>query len=297
MPFSRFLIVSVSLVTLVSFHAAAQTVAAPATIAAPAVVPAAPVSAGSRPVTHDEFSALLRETLMAQPEMLKDAVQKLREKQEVEAKQKTAEGLAKHKAELFTDTSSPSTGPADADVTFVEFFDYHCGYCKHMLPAVTQLLQEDKKVRFIFKEFPILSDDSVTASRAALAVNNIAKDKYFEYHTALMKHDGKFDEKTLLSIAKKLGINSDKLKTEMGKQEITAILDKDRAIAADLGITGTPSVIVGNTVMPGAVALEDLKKVANNTRNGKDALEGTSMAPPTPAAPGAAPAAGAPATN
>ncbi len=86
-----------------------------------------------------------------------------------------------------------------------------------MLPVVTQLLHDDKKVRVVFREFPILSEDSVSASRAALAVNRIAPDKYFDFHTALMKSNGKFDEKMLLATGKKLGIDPKKLKGRNGK--------------------------------------------------------------------------------
>jgi protein-disulfide isomerase len=283
---SRFSIVSLSLACLLPLaaHAQATPPAAPAA-AAPAiqVAPVAPpaAAADTRPVTRGELPALVREALMSNPEMIKDAVEKLREKQAAEAKTKADAAMVKYKDALFNDPDAPTVGAKDADVVIVEFFDYHCGYCRRMVPAVTQLLKEDKKVRFIFKEFPILSEDSVNASRAALAVNRIAKDKYFDYHQALMKIEGKYDEKALLDAGKKLGISSDKLKAEMAKPEVTAILDKDREMGAELGVTGTPAIIVGNTLIPGAIPYEEMKKVVENVRAGKKPIEDTPPAAPT----------------
>lgn len=250
-----------------------------------------PANAG-KPITREELPALVREVLMNEPEILKDAVQKLREKQEAEAKKKTDEALAKRHDDLFKNPDAPTTGDASADVTIVEFFDYHCGYCKHLLPTITDLLKEDKKVKIVFLEYPILSEDSVTAARAALAVNRIAKDKYFAFHTALMKAEGKFTDKTIDDVAKKVGVNVSKLKTEMAKQEITAILDKNREIGTDLGVSGTPGLVMGGELIPGAVPLDDLKKMVANIRAGKKPSD---QPPPAdkpaeaPAAPAAAP--------
>lgn len=277
MSVSRLLTASLSL-ALLPVAALAQTPPAAAPAAEPAAaapvaaapVAAAPVSGNAgAAVTRAELPALVKETLMNNPEIIMEAVKKMREKQEAEGKKKAAEGLAKYKADLFSNAELPSVGPKDADVTVVEFFDYHCGYCKHMLPVVNQALAEDKKVRFVFVEFPILSEDSVTAARAAIAVNRIAKDKYFDFHQALMKSSSKFDEKMLLDAAKKLGIDSTKLKAEMAKPEITAMLDKNREIAGALNITGTPAIILGDEIAPGAVPYDTLKKMIAAVRSGK----------------------------
>lgn len=296
---SRSLLVGISLAALASFSAFAQN-AAPAPVVPAVAAPAA--SGGDRPVTRAEIPGLVREALMNDPEMIKEAVQRLREKQEAEAKKKTGDGIVKNKDNLFNNPDSPVVGAADADVTLVEFFDYHCGYCKRMLPEMSKLMGEDKKLRVIFKEYPILSEDSVTAAKAALAVNRIAKDKYFAFHTALMKSTAKFDEKSLLDMAKKQGISVDKLKTEMAKPELTAILDKNREIASEIGITGTPGIILGGELIPGALPYEDLKKAVGAAREGKNptkALEEAAKkpaekkaaAPAAPAEAAAAPAA------
>ena len=222
------------------------------------------------PVTHEEFSALLRETLLKDPEMIVDAVKSIRAKQQEEASKEVEKAIAKHNEDLFKDVTSPSIGDAKiADITIVEFFDYHCGYCKRMLGPITQLSKEDPKVRVIFREFPILSDDSTLAARAALAVNRIYPGKYFAFHTALMGNAGKFDDATLSGIATKEGLDWKKIKKEMDSPETGAILDKNHALAEELGVRGTPALIMGKKMLPGAVSYDELKQAIESVRTGK----------------------------
>ncbi len=284
MTVSRFTTIAISAIAL-PFAAFAQTATAPAI---PAPAPAAAPAAANAPVTRQDIPALVKEALMNDPEMIMQAVQKLREKQQAEAEKKTANAIATNKAGLFNDADSPSVGDEKtADITIVEFFDYHCGYCKHMLPTITQLLKDDKKVRVVFKEFPILSEDSALAARAAIAVNRIAKDKYFAYHTALMKNEGKFEEKSLLEMAQKEGIDSAKLKAEMAKPEVTAVLDKMRKIGEDIGVRGTPAIVLNDHFLPGAAELEDIKVMIANVRAGRKPDDNGKA--PAAAAPAAAP--------
>jgi protein-disulfide isomerase len=293
----RLFVLSSSLVALMALSAQAQTPPADAT---PVIVPPAAIApaTANQPVMRSELPALVREVLLNDPDIIKDAAQKLREKKDAEAKKKALDTLTKRKDDLFNDPATPSVGDAKtADVTVVEFFDYHCGYCKHMLPVVAQIMKEDPKVRFVFKEYPILSEDSVTAARAALAVNNIAKDKYFDFHAALMKQEGKFDEKAIMAIAKKLGINGDKLKAEMKKDAISTALDKNRELGAELGVNGTPALVVGNEFVPGAISTEDLQKLIAKERIGKMPAAAAPAPAVAPAPVPAAPAAPAPATQ
>jgi protein-disulfide isomerase len=273
------LLLPVCMAAAFSAPAFSQAPAAPDSAPA-AAAPAAPVAAPSagQPVTRGEIPALVKEALMNEPEIIMEVAKRLREKQEADAKKQASEGLKKYKNDLFNNPDSPAIGPKDADVTIVEFFDYHCGYCKHMLPVINDLMKEDKKVRFVFKEFPILSEDSVLAARVALAVNRVAKDKYFDFHQELMKANVKFDEKMLLDTAKKIGVDTAKVKAEMQKPEITAILDKNREIASTLGVSGTPAIIMGDSITPGAVDLETIKKMVAAVRGGKDPHEAVKAA-------------------
>lgn len=263
----------------------AQTPAVPA-IPAATVTPVNPANA---PVTRDQIPALVREALVNDPTIIKDAVEKMQEKQEAELKKQAKEGIVKNKAELFSDETSPSAGAANADVTVVEFFDYHCGHCKNVLPSIIELLAKDKKVKIVFKEFPILSEDSVLASRAAIAVYRLDKDKYLDFHKAVFAIKGRYDEKTLLAEAKKLGINDAKLKTEMAKPEIDAVLDKNRKLAEALGVRGTPAVIIGDDLFPGEMPYADMQKAVDGVRNsGKKPADAPAIpvtAIPAPTAP------------
>lgn len=250
MPSFRLFLTSVSIVAL--------SAAAFAEVSAPAL-------------TKADIPALVKEAIMNDPEIIMQALEKLRVQKAEQSKKDAIVALEKNRAEIYNNPDVPSAGAsaADADVTIVEFFDYHCGYCKHFLPELAKALAADKKLRILFIDFPILSEDSVTAARAAIAVNRINKEKYFEFHTELMKRSGKYDEKSLLDLAKKLGIKGDVMKAEMEKPEITAILDKHRALAAQLNINGTPGLIVGNEVLPGALSYEELQKLIADARAAK----------------------------
>ncbi|MDE3059682.1 MAG: thioredoxin domain-containing protein [Pseudomonadota bacterium] len=232
-----------------------------------------PVASSTAPVTHGELPDLVKQTLLNNPDIIMQAIEKLHEKQASDSAKHAQDAIGSHKDELLGDAHSPMVGSSKANMTVVEFFDYHCGYCKHMLPEMTKLLDQDKKVRVIFKEFPILSEDSVLAARAALAVYNIAPEKYFAFHTALMSTTGKFDEKTIMKLAKEQGIGADKLKAEMGKPYIMAELEKNRKMAEDIGIRGTPAIIVGDRLVPGALPYEDLQNAVDAMRNPKTASE------------------------
>ena len=278
MSFARQLLLVTSLISIAS--------------AASAQLKPVPAAVSNNAVTRGELPALVQDILktnpdivkdviMSNPDMIMDALEKLRVKKEATAKQEAAAALEKNKAEIFS-TDAPYIGAPNADITVVEFFDYHCGYCKHFLPELSKVLAEDKKLRVIFKDLPILSEDSVTAARASLAVNRIDRNKYFEYHQMLMNTSGKFDEKALLEAGKKVGIKPETLKAEMAKPEITAILDRNRKLAESLGINGTPGLVIGNEVIPGAISAEELKRYISEQRNPKPAAPATATPTKTP---------------
>lgn len=225
--------------------------------------------AADKPLTKEDVSAIVKDTLMSDPEIIMNALEKLRTQKAEQAKKDAQDAIVKNKDALYNDPDTASVGPADADVTIVEFFDYHCGYCKHFLPELTKYINEDKKVRVVFKEMPILSEDSVLAARSAIAAHRLNKAKFFEYHTALMNEKGKFDENTIAEVAKKTGYDPKKLKAEMDKPEVSAALDKSRKLAEELGIRGTPGIIIGNQLTPGAIPYDELKRLVAEVRSGK----------------------------
>lgn len=228
----------------------------------------APAIDENTPVTRAQLPALIKETLIKDPSILMDAAKSMRSAQRDELVKKVKDGISKYKTDLFSDPATPSIGATDADVTVIEFFDYHCGYCKQALASISKLLENDKKVRVVFREYPILSEDSKFASRAALAVNRIAKDKYFEFHKAMFNTTGSIDEAFVSAEAKKLGIDAEKLKKEMTNPAIDAMLAKNKEIGMEIGAEGTPAIIIGEKFFPGVMSYEIMQKEVDDVRAG-----------------------------
>ncbi len=239
-----------------------------ATVATVAVVSFVSSGVHAEAVTKKDVEEIVKQVIMDNPEVLMKSVENYRIKMQAEQAAQMQQSIAKLQEDL-RNTTAPIAGNPRGDVTVVEFFDYHCGYCKHMLPVVTQLLDEDKNVRFVFKELPILSEDSRLAAKAALGVHKVAPQKYFEYHSALMKLSGTFTEQQLLDTAKSLGVNPDKVKEAMNSADIEKELEKNREIATAIGVSGTPAVVVGRQLLPGAVNFNELKKRIADERAGK----------------------------
>ena len=173
---------------------------------------------------------------------------------------------AAHRDELLRDPESPVGGNRDGDVTVVEFFDYRCGYCIAMAPRLETLLDADRGLRFVYKEWPILGPMSEYAARAALAARR--QGRYQDFHAALMRLRGRLTEATVLDAARRLGLDPERLREDMKSPEIDRALDDNRALAAELGITGTPAFVIGDRLVPGAVPLGELKAAVAAARDG-----------------------------
>jgi protein-disulfide isomerase len=211
-----------------------------------------------------QVEEIVREYLLNNPEIIVEAIEKLeaRQRQAQQADQRSA--IAAHREQLQRDADAPVAGNPNGDVTMVEFFDYRCPYCKQVAPTVAQLLKEDGKLRFVFKELPILGPDSVVAARAALAAN--AQGKYMAMHSALLRYRGTYDEATVMRIATEAGLDTARLRADMAKPEIEAMIDRNRGLARALSVTGTPAFIVGDKVVPGAANLETLRTLIAEAR-------------------------------
>ena len=153
---------------------------------------------------------------------------------------------------------NPKLSSTNSDVTIYEFFDYNCGYCKSVMQNIFNIYKKDKKVEIVFVEYPILSNSSLSAAIASLAARN--QKKYFEFHSKLMKHTGKIDDKLLLSFAKDLKIDTKKLKSDYSNEKLMLIINKNREIANRLNLRGTPAFIIGNKIYPGAMSEKDIEK-------------------------------------
>ena len=207
--------------------------------------------------------ALVRDALMANPEILRDAFVALQGREEAAQVEQRRQALAETAEEVFRSPADFVAGNPDGDVTLVEFFDYNCPYCRNALADMDRLLETDPDLRFVLKEFPILSQGSVEAAKVALAVLKQARDKYLAFHRALLSSRGQVDGARALQIAGDLGLDVEQLKKDAAGPEVDDVLGDSQRLAARLGVNGTPGYVVGEEVIPGAIGYDGLvEKVA-----------------------------------
>jgi len=227
------------------FTAAAMT----AIVLAPACAQGKPTSQMSK----SDIEEIVHAYIVANPEVIEDALVALSEKQRADKAAEQQAAISNQKDKLYRLASDHSIGPADAEVTVVEFFDYRCGYCKRSVETVQGLpAAYDGKVRVVFKELPIFGGISETAALAALAAGK--QDKYNEMHVALMelKSNDDLTDKRIDSIAESLGIDAKKMRADMKSMEIQKQLANMKDLGRQLEVGGTPGFFVGNTHIEGA---------------------------------------------
>jgi protein-disulfide isomerase len=212
-------------------------------------LPAAGFAAEFNDKQRDEIGTIVREYLMANPEVLLDVSKALEAKQQEEEEKTRTVGVADNKDEIFRSEHDYVGGNPKGDVTMVEFFDYNCGWCKKGMTEVVALLEEDKGLRLVMKEFPIFGEDSEYAARAALAARK--QGKYWELHLAMLGHDGKVTKESVDEIAAAQGLDMAQLKTDMDSEEIAGVVLRNQELAQKLAINGTPAFIIDDKVVPG----------------------------------------------
>jgi len=214
------------------------------------------------------FRNEVRAYLMENPEVIMEAVAVL-EQREADAQAQNDKDLVAANADaLFDDGHSWVGGNPDGDITLVEFLDYRCGYCKRAHPEVTNLLEDDGNIRFIVKEFPILGEQSMTASRFAIATQQVAGDEaYHAVSEALMAYSGDITEPALRRMAEPLGLPVDDIIAAMGSEEVTTVIEENHALGRALQISGTPSFVMENQMLRGYVPQEQMEMIAEEIRN------------------------------
>jgi protein-disulfide isomerase len=213
-----------------------------------------------------QVESIIRDYLTNNPEILLEMQNALEAKMDKLQAERTAAVIKSNAPEIFRPAFSPVVGNAKGDVPVIEFFDYNCGYCKRAFGDVAKLIDREKQVRFILKELPILSKGSEEASRVALAVK--MQGKYWEFHRAMLESSGQANEASALRTAEKVGVDMARLKKDMASPQIKKEIDETRALAAKLGIQGTPHFMVGDRVIPGAPEnlLERMTKLVAEVR-------------------------------
>jgi protein-disulfide isomerase len=233
--------------------------------AAPLVLGMGPANAQQAALTKDDVKTIIQDYLKENPKVVVDALENYRTQQESEMEKAAQSKITSFKP-YFTGADRPSAGaaPADAKVTIVEFFDYNCGYCKHAFPDVQESLKENKDVRVVFQDMPILSPLSQSAAKWALASHK--QGKYFEFHAALMKFEGQKTDEELARIAKEVGLNVEQMKKDAESPEVNEEIEKSMAAAREIGIQGTPAFIVGDTLFRGYIGADGMKKAIEDAR-------------------------------
>jgi protein-disulfide isomerase len=229
-------------------------------------VPAA-AEDGFSSAQKQELHGIIRDYLVNNPEILNEMVEKLQMAERQRQANEARDAVASNSDELFNNPDDAVVGNPDGNVTVVEFFDYNCGYCKRSVADVLRLTEEDKNVRVVMKEFPILSEGSVIAARAAIASRE--QGKYWDFHLALMAAQGGVDsEEKVMQVARNVGLDIDKLKADMTANagKIDTIINANRELAQKLGINGTPAFVIDDILVPGAIPFEQLAQGVNAVR-------------------------------
>ncbi|MEK9673058.1 MAG: DsbA family protein [Rhodospirillaceae bacterium] len=256
-----FIRIAALLALLLPFIAAAD-----ATAQNKAVAPASPLQ-----VSADQkaaFEQVIRDYLLAHPEVVVEAIQVYRQRTEQAEQERAKKALAAHAGALSNDPDSPVAGNPKGDVTIVEFFDYRCGYCKRVLPTIQEVLNTDKNVNLVFKEFPILGEDSLFASKAAIAAHMIDPKKYVGLHNALMQTTGALSEKRVMQVLQSQGYDAKAVRKKMDSEEVQAHIQKNYALAESLDIRGTPAFVIGKELVPGAVDTDQMRQLIKKARKG-----------------------------
>ena len=223
------------------------------------------LTAGLMPPAHADvkdsdkaaFEAIIKDYIMAHPEVVRDALMDLA-KREDQARQALAMQI------LFDDAGDPVMGNPDGGLVIYEFSDYNCGYCKRVFEPIQQILQDDGDIRFVIKEFPILSQSSLVAAQAGIAAEK--QGKFADFHINMMTYRGKVTTQSIMDAASEAGIDIDQLKTDMASPAIAGIIARTRQAAEALQLTGTPALVIGDTVVRGAIDIDEFRRVITAER-------------------------------
>lgn len=208
-------------------------------------------------ISQDEFDRRVHDYLMAHPEVLVESVNQLEARTREKADTEVQKVLKARAEDVLRDPDSPTGGNPTGNVTLVEFFDYNCPYCRQVAPVVTKAEDADSQLRIVYKEFPILGPSSTFAAKAALAAHK--QGKYVEFHRALFQLRGAVDEKKAMEVAAAVGLDVERLKTDMEDPNIQASIQKNLALAQALRINGTPGFVIGDQILRGATDLNTLQ--------------------------------------
>ena len=216
------------------------------------------ISASAADMTEEKVNEIIKKFLYDNPSVIIESLQAWQVREEA-LKIKRQQDAVNELKDSFDDDHHGVAGNEDGDVTVVEFFDYNCPSCKMMFESVDGLIKADKNVKVVFVEYPIFGPASNELAKVGMAVAALEPEKYFEFHSALMRKKGKVDVEYALSVAGNMGMDADKIEKEAKKEKYNEYLIDTKAIGAKLQIQGTPSTIIGGRMVNSALSLDDLK--------------------------------------
>lgn len=215
----------------------------------------------------EAIGAEVRRYILDHPEIIIEAMRILEDRRRMADEDRRRQVMARLDDEIRNDGYSYVAGNPDGDITVVEFLDYRCGFCKRVHPHVKALLQSDPNVRLVMKEYPILGPDSVLAAKAAMA--SMAQGdggKYLAFSDALMTHGGALNRPAIMRIAERVGLDTEELSEAMDEPELQQRIDQTKALAEQLGISGTPSFVIGEQVVPGYIEQNVMANIISEQR-------------------------------
>lgn len=212
----------------------------------------------SRPELHQ----VIRDYIVNNPEVLQEAMAEFEKRQNLADAEKARDAIKRNENLIFNSPRHVVAGNKEGDVSLVEFFDYNCPYCKQAMADINALENSDKKLRIVYKEFPVLGPGSVEAAQVAVAIRmqDPSGEKYLAYRKALLSGRGQADKARALAVARDVGVDMDRLETDLANPEIKATLEENFKLAEQLGLNGTPSYVIGQEVAVGALGLNTLKE-------------------------------------
>lgn len=208
---------------------------------------------------QDAIGGVVKDYLMQHPEVIRDALQELDRRDQAQAAADKTAAMSSYASKIYDSKYQAVLGNPKGDVTLVEFFDYNCSYCKHAHADLKRLMDEDPKLRVVLKEFPVLGPGSIQAAQVALVVNEIAPEKYQAFFDELLMSRGTVDGARALAVATDLGLDAAAIKARTNEPRVAEAINESYELAKVLGIDGTPSYILKDDVVVGAVGYDALK--------------------------------------
>jgi protein-disulfide isomerase len=223
-------------------------------------IPTVSETSSSGSIDRGEVEQIVADYIADNPGQIIASLQGMQQREAEKEQAKRTDAVKNNLEALYDDSNSPSIGSDESGITLVEFFDYRCGYCKRISDTVQKVAEAHPDVKIVFKEFPILSEDSRKAAQAALAVAYLKPERYLDFHMMLMKHQGDYDLESLKDYAGKIEVDLAAFEKEMAGERVLKEIQTVEDLAGELGVQGTPAIVIGEELIPGAIPFEELDR-------------------------------------